>query len=176
MTAEQEQLVNDNMGLIGLVINRMNLRYEYEDYFEIGLIGLVKGVKSFDPSKGVTGSTYFYRCIQNEIYQYGRKIKRTLKTISIDCKISVDDLSIADTIKSEIDIEEEIIKKEQYEIIIKNINALNDREKFIILHYYGIGTNEELKEKELSKVLGISQAQVNRTKNRAIRKLKKMCN
>ena len=70
MTAEQQKLVEDNMGLVGKVIKDkvhgigQNGVYSYDDLFQIGCIGLCKAAIT---DKGGCFSTYAYRLIWNEI-------------------------------------------------------------------------------------------------------------
>ena len=70
MTAEQQKLVEENMGLVGKVIKDkvhgigQNGAYSYDDLFQIGCIGLCKAAIT---DKGGCFSTYAYRLIWNEI-------------------------------------------------------------------------------------------------------------
>lgn len=57
----------DDRGLIYLVLNQMKLRDKEEEYYDVGLVGLAKGIKTFDESKGFQKSTYYVKCIKNEI-------------------------------------------------------------------------------------------------------------
>lgn len=70
MNAKQQRKVEDNLGLVGKVIqdkvhdvNHLGM-YTYDDIFQIGCIGLCKAVMT---DKGGTFSTYAYRLIWNEI-------------------------------------------------------------------------------------------------------------
>lgn len=70
LTEEQCQLVTDNMGLVGKVIqdkvhspNQLGI-YTYDDIFQIGCIGLCKAAAT---DKGGCFSTYAYRLIWHEI-------------------------------------------------------------------------------------------------------------
>ena len=49
---------------------------ELDDLISIGTIGLIKGINSFDDSKGVKLATYVSRCIDNEILMHLRSIKK----------------------------------------------------------------------------------------------------
>lgn len=70
LTAQQQKLVEDNIGLVGKVIKDKvhglnNMRfYTYDDLFQIGCIGLSKAAAT---DKGGIFSTYAYRLIWNEI-------------------------------------------------------------------------------------------------------------
>lgn len=68
LTAEQQKLVEDNMGLVGTVIkDKVHFPagiYTYDDLYQIGCIGLCKAVVT---DRGGCFSTYAYRLIWNEI-------------------------------------------------------------------------------------------------------------
>ena len=68
-----EKLVLDNVNLIYLVLKKLGLYNNHEEYFDLGMIGLVKGAKTFNKELGYNASTYLYRCIYNEIYCHLRK-------------------------------------------------------------------------------------------------------
>lgn len=57
----------DDRGLIYLVLNQMNLRNKEDEYFDVGLVGLARGIKTYNESLGFKRSTYYTRCIKNEI-------------------------------------------------------------------------------------------------------------
>lgn len=53
-------------------LNHMLKKYyaqssDQDDLISIGTIGLIKGISSFDPSKGARLATYAARCIENTI-------------------------------------------------------------------------------------------------------------
>ena len=70
LTAEQQRVVEENMGLVGRVIKDkihsldQYCTYTYDDLFQIGCIGLCKAAAT---DKGGCFSTYAYRLIWNEI-------------------------------------------------------------------------------------------------------------
>lgn len=70
LTAEQQRVVEENMGLVGKVIKDkihsldQYCTYTYDDLFQIGCIGLCKAAST---DKGGCFSTYAYRLIWNEI-------------------------------------------------------------------------------------------------------------
>ena len=173
MNEEQQKIVLENLRLVTLVIKKLNVNYDFNDLTSIGLIGLCKGAKSFDPSKGYKASTYLTRCIQNEIFYYFRSIRKpTNNTVSIDTHIA-DNLTIEDTIADDIDIEEDMIKKDQLNIVKMAIQSLSEREQVVIVHRYEIGGVEKLTQEQLAKKLNTSQANVSRLRSRAIKKIKK---
>lgn len=48
----KEQVILNNAGVVGVVLKSMNLNPLDEDLFQIGIIGLLKTVNTFDPGKG----------------------------------------------------------------------------------------------------------------------------
>lgn len=69
-----ERLVESNVRLIQFVVNRFQYTgYDPEDLFQIGSIGFIKSVHSFDLDSGYMFATYAVPIIQNEIYDFLRK-------------------------------------------------------------------------------------------------------
>ena len=165
----EDKLITDNINLIYYVLKKYHLYSELDEYFDIGMIGLVKGAKTFDESKGYKPSTYLSRCIEHEIFRYIRvqnlpKRNNGQKNISIYDPICIDENGnekiIIDTIPSDEDIEKDITKQEQREFLYKEILKLKERDKFIICSKYGLLGYEELTQEELAEATGISQTQV----------------
>lgn len=83
-------LIEKNMGLVKNIAARFRDRgTEYEDLVQIGIIGMIKAVRSYDESFGTVFSTYAVPLIIGEIRRFLRddgqiKLGRTLKRQSID--------------------------------------------------------------------------------------------
>ena len=61
-------LVERNLRLVAHIIKKYYTQNaDQEDLISIGTIGLIKGISSFDPSKGARLATYAARCIENAI-------------------------------------------------------------------------------------------------------------
>ncbi len=79
------ELVLDNTGLVHAVVRRfLNRGCEREDLVQIGMIGLIKSIKRFDPEYKVAFSTYAVPMIIGEIKRFLRddgmvKVSRTIK-------------------------------------------------------------------------------------------------
>lgn len=77
LTKDQQMKVEQNMGLVGKVMNDhvygVSGSYTYDDLFQIGCIGLCKAAAT---DNGGCFSTYAYRLILNEIRSALRKTKR----------------------------------------------------------------------------------------------------
>lgn len=64
-------LIERNLRLVAHVCKKYSsTKIEQDDLISIGTIGLIKGINSFEPSKGVRLATYASRCIDNEILMY----------------------------------------------------------------------------------------------------------
>lgn len=75
-------LIEHNLRLVAHIFKKYYSSYsEQEDLISIGTIGLIKGVKTFNPDKGARLATYAARCIENEIRMYFRN-QKNLRRIS----------------------------------------------------------------------------------------------
>lgn len=61
-------LIERNLRLVAHVIKKYYVNIsDQEDLVSIGTIGLIKGISTFDPSKGARLATYAARCVENAI-------------------------------------------------------------------------------------------------------------
>ena len=87
--AAMEELVMLNMGLVRSLALRFRDRgTEMEDLIQIGTIGMIKAIRSFDLSRGTTFSTYAVPLIVGEIRRHLRddgmiKVSRTYRRIGV---------------------------------------------------------------------------------------------
>ena len=59
-------LIERNLRLVAHIVKKYYAQSsDQEDLVSIGTIGLIKGISSFDPSKGARLATYAARCIEN---------------------------------------------------------------------------------------------------------------
>lgn len=171
MTDEQKQIVLANQNLIYMVLKQYHLYNKCDEYYDLGLIGLCKGVKSFDNTRNIKISTYLTRCISNEIWQYLRK-KRP-NTVSLELNIE-ENLTLESIIKDDsIDIERDLIIKNDFEEVSKIIKSLPDDERIILSYLYNLNGYEQMTQMELAEYFNTSQAQICRIKNRIISKIRK---
>jgi len=87
----REQFFNANTGLIWACVKRYSGLLDQEDLYQLGAIGLLKAVDRFDPSYGVSFSTYAVPLILGEIRRYLRdsssiRVSRRLKEIALMAK------------------------------------------------------------------------------------------
>ena len=163
----KEQVVLNNIGMVGLAMKSLNLNPLDEDLFSIGLIGLVKTVNTFNPDKGVKFTAYATTIIRNEILRTFRK-KRIIPAFSLDepcCLDNGEEVSYADMIADGKRFEEDVIADSMYEEIM---NLLSDREWEIISLRMDGKTQYEIAE-----ICGISQSYASRIIKAAYKKCKK---
>lgn len=72
-TAERDRIFEENMGLIDKVLSTVQCRlsftgmYDREDLYQLGCLGLLRAIDTYDPDKGVQFSTYAWVIIKNKI-------------------------------------------------------------------------------------------------------------
>ena len=174
---ESNRLILDNLNLIYFTIQKMGLYDRHEYYYDIGLMGLIKAARQFDESKGYTFSTYAGTIIHNEILAdiksntYDKR-KANLNAISLDSPAYPDnedgEITLIETIPSNVDIEKGLIKKEQIQMLRKAIATLTDKEKLILKYYI----YDDKTQKEIAEIMGHTQSYISRLFQIIIRKLR----
>ena len=72
-------LIERNMRLVAHIMKKYYAQSaDQEDLISIGTIGLIKGISTFDPSKGARLATYAARCIENAILTQRKNTARGL--------------------------------------------------------------------------------------------------
>ncbi len=174
-------LIEHNLRLVVYIAKKFdNTGVGVEDLISIGTIGLIKSINTFNPEKNIKLATYASRCIENEILMYLRRNNKTRLEVSIDEPLNVDwdgnELLLSDILGTEEDIiyrdiENEVEKK----LLMRAIDKLSDREKTIINLRFGLNTpgGEELTQKEVASLLGISQSYISRLEKKIMKQLKR---
>ena len=73
-TEAKNRLIEHNLRLVAHIIKKYYSNYsDQEDLISIGTIGLIKGINSFDYTKGTRLATYASRCIENAILSQRNK-------------------------------------------------------------------------------------------------------
>jgi len=176
-------LVEHNLRLVAHIVKKfLYPGKDVDDLISIGTVGLIKGIDSFDTSKGVRLATYVSRCIENEILMFIRNNKKTKGDVSLQNPIGTDkdgnEISLIDVLSSDEDSIIDIVeRKVQLKQIYNKINiGLNDREKTIIQMRYGLLDGNPRTQKEIALILGISRSYVSRIEKSVLKKLNKDLN
>ena len=175
----KEILIERNLRLVAHIAKKYQIVDEdIEDLISIGTIGLIKAVGSFDVSKGSRLATYAARCIDNELLMLLRSKKKTSREVSLYEPIGTDkegnEINLLDIIEQE---QEEVVDRIELSDNIKKLaelveKVLDEREKEIIKMRYGLLTGEEITQREIGQMLGISRSYVSRIEKRALLKLR----
>lgn len=179
-----ENLVLDNLKLIHKCIKDMHCYYdtddEYQNYYDAGLEGLIRGAKTYKPEI-YKPSTYLVTCIRHQISKYmqlsetaNRKINK-LKMASLDNVVGEDnDTTLGELIKDEsIDIEREVEQKIQIEGIIKMLNSMkNQKDALAIKMHYGLDGYTPKTYEEIGKEFGVTNRMICIRVNRALKRLR----
>ena len=172
-------LIEHNLRLVAHIVKKYSgSTRDNEDLLSIGTIGLIKGISSFDPSKGTRLATYAARCVENEILMLFRSKKKEQGDISLNESIGTDkegnQIMLIDVMKNDqADIFDEINTDMEIRQLYKNIkNILTPRERKVIILRYGLIDGRCISQREIAKKLNISRSYVSRIEKKAISKLR----
>lgn len=173
----RNKLILHNLRLVAHIVKKFDVSNDLvDDLIGIGTVGLIKGIDTYSVDKRVKLTTYCAKCAENEILMYFRSNKKNMNNISIYDGISCDkegnEITILDILKTkDPDYLEDIYVKDNIELLKEYLNVLNPRERKIIDMRYGFGNKDELTQKEIAKMLGISRSYVSRIEKRALTKI-----
>ncbi|WP_245630110.1 RNA polymerase sporulation sigma factor SigE [Alicyclobacillus acidiphilus] len=175
-------LIERNLRLVVYIARKFeNTGINIEDLVSIGTIGLIKAVNTFDPTKKIKLATYASRCIENEILMYLRRNNKIRSEVSFDEPLNVDwdgnELLLSDVLGTESDtiyrnLEDEVDR----EILYDALEKLSDRERKIMQLRFGLGTGQEMTQKDVADLLGISQSYISRLEKRILKRLQREFN
>ena len=170
-------LIERNLRLVAHIMRKYySPNADQEDLISIGTIGLIKGISTFDVSKGARLATYAARCVENEVLMYFRAQKKTASDVSLsDCIETGKDgtaLSLMDVICSDEDLFEDLSQRELYTRLYKAMDAvLTPREKLVVTLRYGLGDRTPLTQRQIADQCGISRSYVSRIEKKALQTL-----
>ena len=174
-------LIEHNLRLVVYIAKKFdNTGVGVEDLISIGTIGLIKAINTFNPEKKIKLATYASRCIENEILMYLRRNSKTRLEVSIDEPLNVDwdgnELLLSDILGTDEDVIYRDIESEvEKSLLEKAIEHLSGREKTIVELRFGLHSKDgnELTQKEVADLLGISQSYISRLEKKIMKRLKK---
>ncbi|MFD1953767.1 sigma-70 family RNA polymerase sigma factor [Paenibacillus thailandensis] len=160
-----ESRIEEHFHLVHFVLNKhkhLQSRFEYEDLFQVGCIGLLDAIRRFDPSLGLAFSTYAVPCILGKINNYrrdNRPFKGSQATKKLSPKVlSLDYVMLQDegrpvTLKDTIPVEDDT---SQFDLQMF-VESLDNREKQIVnLRLNGMN------QQSVSRQIGVTQVQISR--------------
>ena len=171
-------LIEHNLRLVAHVVKKYyTASADTDDLISIGTVGLIKGIDTYRPERGVRLATYVARCAENEILMYFRSLKKSSADVSLSEALDTDtegnSLSLMDVLAVEDDLAERVNLAEEARKVRNLVNTLLDsRESEIISARYGLNGDSPLTQRECAARLGISRSYVSRIEKRALEKLR----
>ncbi len=173
-------LIEHNLRLVVYIAKKFdNTGIGVEDLISIGTIGLIKAINTFKSDKNIKLATYASRCIENEILMHLRRSTRFKTDLSFDEPLNVDwdgnELLLSDILGTEEDVIYRDMEDEVDRTLLEQaLKVLTERERMIIELRFGIGhDDEEMTQKEVADLLGISQSYISRLEKKIIKRLKR---
>lgn len=84
-------LIEHNLRLVAHIVKKYsNYSKDADDLISVGTIGLIKGISSYDATKGTRLATYVSRCIENEILMLIRTGKKYGNEVYLQEPIGMD--------------------------------------------------------------------------------------
>ena len=175
----KSELIQRNLRLVVYIARKFdNTGVDNDDLISIGTMGLIKAINSFKTDKNIKLATYASRCIENEILMYLRRTARLKSEVSFDEPLNTDfegnELLLSDVLGTSADSVygdvEATVEKEQLKEALKK---LSERERKIMFLRFGLGGGEEMTQKGVADLLGISQSYISRLEKKIISRLKK---
>jgi len=177
-TEARNILVERNLRLVAHIMKKYYAQTaDQEDLISIGTIGLIKGITTFDPSKGARLATYAARCVENEILMHFRSGRKSAQDVSlsdyIDTGTDGAPLALQDVVSEDIDLMEQVANQESVRLLRRAVDScLTEQERLVIRLRYGLGAEEPLRQREVADRTGISRSYVSRIEKRALKKLR----
>ena len=171
-------LIERNLRLVAHIVKKYYAQTsDQEDLISIGTIGLIKGITTFDTSKGARLATYAARCVENEILMHFRSLKKSSQDVSLSDYIETGTdgaaLSLMDVISDDDDLLDSISTREQITRVRQAVkNCLTEQERQVICLRYGLGGCHPSRQREVAQSIGISRSYVSRIEKRALEKLR----
>ena len=139
---------------------------------------MIKGISTFDASKGARLATYAARCAENEILMHFRSLRKSAQDVSLSDYIETGAdgaaLSLMDVVGDETDLLERVTTREQICQLRESMESvLTDQERQVIQLRYGLGGQVPMRQREVAQITGISRSYISRIEKRALEKLRK---
>ena len=175
----KQRLIERNLRLVVFIARRFeNTGVNLEDLISIGTIGLIKAISTYRLDKNIKLATYASRCIENEILMHVRKISGQKAEISLDEPINMDydgnELLLSDILGTDEDMILKPLEDDvDLQLLRQAVRELPQREREIVTMRFGLEGRQELTQKEVAQMMGISQSYISRLEKRIMCRLRK---
>ena len=138
---------------------------------------MIKGISTFDVSKGARLATYAARCVENEILMYFRSQRKSSQDVSLSDYIETGTdgaaLSLMEVVSDDEDLLETISRREDARKVALAVETvLTDQEEQVIRLRYGLSGDAPKRQREVAAITGISRSYVSRIEKKALGKLR----
>ena len=174
----KSKLVEHNLRLVVYIARKFdNTGVDADDLISVGTIGLIKAINSFKTDKNIKLATYATRCIENEILMYLRRMVRLKSEVSFDEPLNTDwegnELLLSDILGTDSDtVYKDIETSVEKQLLRDALKKLPEREQKIMYMRFGLAGHEEMTQKDVADLLGISQSYISRLEKKIISRLK----
>lgn len=175
----RSSLIEHNLRLVVYIARKFdNTGVELEDLVSVGTIGLIKAVKTFNTNKNIKLATYASRCIENEILMHLRRVVKLKGEVSLDEPLNVDyegnELLLSDVLGTDSDVVYKDVETSfENQMLREAIAKLSPRERRIMSLRFGLNGDDELTQKQVADLLGISQSYISRLEKKIVLRLRK---
>ena len=175
----RDELIEHNLRLVVYIARKFdNTGVDLDDLISVGTFGLIKAVNTFKGDKNIKLATYASRCIENEILMHLRKISKQRGEVSFDEPLNVDgdgnELLLCDVLGTDPELVYKKAENDAERKLLRNaLEKLSFREKQIMSLRFGLDGEDELTQKEVADLLGISQSYISRLEKKIVLRLKK---
>ncbi len=172
-------LIERNLRLVAHIMKKYYAQAsEQEDLISIGTIGLIKGISTFDSTKGARLATYAARCVENEILMHFRSQKKSSQDVSLSDYIETGTdgaaLSLMDVVSDDEDLLETISTRQRLQEVRRAVDScLTGQERQVITMRYGLEGGQPCRQREVAQAMGISRSYISRIEKRALQKLRR---
>jgi len=193
------KMVNANIGLVEKLANKLyikNDQYSFDDLYQEGVFGLIRGVNKFDPSVGCRFSTYSYYWIYSYIMRY---CENNLGKIRIpthlrekmrkqkDNKVELDRLkskvpsvvSLNTIVGESLSLDNVVtytenisFDDEMEHVLVVMDEVLDEREHQVLCSRFGIGGEKPLSQRECAKLHNVTHGAIYLIEKKSIKKIK----
>jgi RNA polymerase sigma factor (sigma-70 family) len=193
------KMVNANIGLVEKIANKLyikNDQYSFDDLYQEGVFGLIRGVNKFDPSVGCRFSTYSYYWIYSYIMRY---CENNLGKIRIPTHLrekmrkQKDNKTELDRLKSKVPsvvslntLVGESLSFDSVVTYTENISfddemdnvldvmgeVLDEREYQVLCSRFGLGGEKPLSQRECAKLHNVTHGAIYLIEKKSIKKIK----
>ena len=171
----RDKLIRSNLRLVSYEVMHMFCGSDNKlEIFQIGVEGLINAVDHYDITKNFSFSTYAKKCIDNKIIKFLDSKENEIQMESLSKPIITyennQETLLCETIIGDDDFTDNIDNKDLIRFLLED---LSDRDKKIIILYFGLFDNPRFSQREIAKIIGLSLSGVSYIIKESLRKMRK---